>query len=87
MEYWLIFICGMGGSWAVELVNIYYFYEKEKDLPQRYRSFGFWLCRFLLSVIGGGLALAYNINSLILAIHIGAATPLIIQQLARTRVE
>jgi hypothetical protein len=87
MESWLLFLFGVFGSLSVELVNIYRMYDNEKALPVRYKKLGFWIVRILLSLVGGGLVLAYNITIPILAIHIGAATPLIIQQLARTAPE
>src|SRR2546421_6014124 len=84
--YW-IFLCGFLGSCAVEVVNLYHTYnvdtESDYVLPKRYRRVGFWVIRLLLALIAGGLAVAYKINKPLLAINIGAATPLIIQALGQ----
>ena len=78
-----IFICGFVGSFSVEILNIYLAYEKEKPLPERYRRWGFWVIRFLIALIGGTFALAYNAQSHILAMHIGASTLLIIDKFSQ----
>jgi hypothetical protein len=78
------FIWGFVGSVAVEVIAIIQFYTSaNSNLPERYSQFAFYVVRFLLALIGGGLAVAYNIDNPILAINIGAATPLIIQTFAQ----
>jgi hypothetical protein len=69
--YVMIFLCGFAGSAAVEIVSMYQFYQgasssnpRARVLPARYKTVGFWVVRFLLAVIAGGLALAYEINNL-----------------------
>lgn len=80
-----IFLWGFCGSAAVEVVNLYIYFNKDDNtLPSRYRRTGFWIIRVLLAIIAGGLALAYNIENPILAINIGAATPLIVQTLTKS---
>ncbi|MHC4537773.1 MAG: hypothetical protein ACYS6K_27905, partial [Planctomycetota bacterium] len=72
------------GSAAVEIVTAYgYLNKRPYKLPERYKKLAFWCVRLLLSLLAGGLALAYEIDSRILAMNVGAATPLIIQTLAR----
>jgi hypothetical protein len=79
-----VFIWGFCGSVAVEVVALLRYYETEaRHLPPRYRKRMFWILRVLLAVIGGGLALAYKIESAILAANIGASAPLILQALAQ----
>jgi hypothetical protein len=56
--------------------------SKMRVLPERYRRPGFWVVRFILALLAGGLAVAHAIDKPLLAINIGAATPLIIQALA-----
>jgi hypothetical protein len=74
------FFWGFTGSAAVEVVMLNQFFQTEPfSLPDRYRRPAFWVVRFLLAVIGGGLALAYEIDKPLLAANIGAATPLIIK--------
>lgn len=83
-----MFLWGFGGSAAVEIITLYgHFNDDNKSLPARYCRIGFWIVRLLLAVIAGGLALAYNVKNPILTIHVGAATPLIVQTLARTMPE
>src|SRR5580704_15287127 len=74
------FLCGFGGSIASEIVVLYQFYQIEPFvLPERYGKPSFWVVRVLMAVVGGGLALAYEIDKPLLAANIGAATPLIIK--------
>ncbi len=51
--------------------------------PTRYRHIGFWIARSALAIVGGLMAVAYNIQSPLLAINIGAATPAILRALAQ----
>lgn len=79
------FLWGVGGSVAVEAVSLYnYTNSRSGLLPKRYKRVAFWMVRMLLAIVAGGLALAYAVQTPIVAIHIGAATPLILQTLART---
>jgi len=78
-----IFLWGVGGSAAVEVVSIYQHLLSEQELPPRYSQVTFWVVRIFLALIGGGLAVAYNIGDKpLLAVNIGASTPLIIKSLA-----
>jgi len=78
-----VFAWGFGGSIAVEIVTLFNALHQRPQLPARYHSLAFWVVRLLVAVVAGGLALAYEIQTPILAINVGAATPLIIQALAR----
>jgi len=70
---------GFLGSASVELITLFGYYTSKRDrLPSRYRKVGFWVTRFVLAVLAGALAVAYEIDQRILAFNIGAATPLII---------
>lgn len=73
------FIWGFCGSLAVEVITLNSIYISEAGFPARYKKFWFWILRFMLAVVAGGLAVAYKIDQPILAANIGAATPLIIQ--------
>jgi len=81
----LTFLCGLGGSVAVELITLLREYEREPmSLPKRYKLVGFYMVRSCLAVAAGLLAVAYGVyDSPILAINIGASAPLIIQALTR----
>ena len=75
---------GFLGSAAVELMSLVGFYASRRErLPRRYRKAGFWVTRFVLALIAGALAVAYEIDRPILAFNIGAATPLIITFMAK----
>jgi hypothetical protein len=78
------YIWGAFGSIAMELINILAIFQSGRKFPSRYRRIGFWVVRLLVAAVGGGLAYAYSIDNKILAIHVGAATPFIMQQLSRT---
>lgn len=75
----ITFLCGFGGSIAVEVVLVNQLMQDSAPLPERYTKRIFWIVRFLLAIVGGGLALAYEIDKPLLAANIGAATPLIIK--------
>jgi len=78
------FLWGFGGSWAVEIVTLYQaFNTNPVFIPDRYKRFGFWVTRLLLAIVGGGLAVAYDIDKRILAANVGAATPALIFALAQ----
>jgi CBS-domain-containing membrane protein len=78
------FIWGFCGSVAVEIITLYQVYHtSEMTIPERYHRKGFWIVRFLLSIIAGGLAVAYDIDKPVLAVNIGASAPLIFQALAQ----
>jgi hypothetical protein len=78
------FIWGFCGSVAVEIITLYQVYHtKDMAMPERYKRKGFWIVRAFLSVIAGGLAVAYDIDKPILALNIGASAPLIFLALAQ----
>lgn len=77
------FLWGLVGSMAVEVVKIHWLFGAARRLPVRYSDPVFWIARSLLALTGGGLAVAYRIETPVLALHLGAATPLIVQALAQ----
>jgi hypothetical protein len=78
-----MFGLGFFGSWAAEVIVIYGIYQREAPFPNRYKKFGYWSIRFLVAVIAGGLAVSYKLTEPLPAIHVGVATPLIIQAFSR----
>jgi hypothetical protein len=79
-----VLLWGFLGSAAVELMNLLGFYTSRRGrLPIRYRKVGFWVTRFVLALVAGAVAVAYEIDQRILAFNIGAATPLIITFMAK----
>jgi hypothetical protein len=78
-----IFLWGVGGSVAIVIVHLYYHYERGLGIPSRYRKIGYWVVRTLVALLGGALAVAYDIDNPILAINIGASAPLLVTELGR----
>jgi hypothetical protein len=79
-----LFLLGFGGSCAAEVIVLYQLYQGEAAFPIRYRKLGFWVVRLLVAVVAGGLVVFYKLTDPIPALHVGIATPLIIQAFART---
>jgi hypothetical protein len=80
------FAWGFLGSMAVEVVTLFRLLQRADTapaLPARYRSPLYWSVRVALAGVGGGLAVAYEIDNPILAANIGAATPAIVTTLTR----
>lgn len=77
------FLWGFVGSLAVEVVRIHLVLGESRRLPLRYSKPQYWIVRLLLALTAGGLAVAYDIKTPVLALHVGAATPLIVQALAQ----
>jgi hypothetical protein len=80
------FAWGFLGSMAVEVVALFRLFQKTDDefvLPPRYRRPLYWIVRIFLAAVGGGLAVAYDIENPILAANVGAATPAIVTTLTR----
>lgn len=72
------FMWGAIGSAAIEVVTINREYRKHNKLPGYYKKWSFWLLRFIIVILSGFLVVAYKIKTIILAVQIGASTPLII---------
>jgi hypothetical protein len=81
MAPWVVFLFGLAGSAAVEALKVVVAYERGR-IPERYKKPGFWCVRSILGGFAGLLAVAYDVQSAILAMHIGAATPAIIENFA-----
>ena len=79
-----LFLCGFFGSSLVEVLAILRYYQSSSRLPMRYWKIGFWFFRFLLAIAGGVFAVLYNPASLLLAVHIGVSTPLLVATLTET---
>jgi hypothetical protein len=84
------FLWGFVGSAAMEVITLYQLYEStnlddptKSVLPARYKRIGFWLVRLTLALMAGGLAVVQDVTTPILAVNVGAATPLILQALAQ----
>jgi hypothetical protein len=79
MSVYLAFWLGFGGSVSVEVIAACrYYYPPAAPFPKRYKHLGFYLLRFFVALIAGGLAASYQVQNPVVAIHIGASAPLII---------
>ena len=75
---------GFVGSLAIEIVRLNFCIQRAPNrLPARYFLWKFYFAKALLAFVGGGVALAYHIQSPLLAFHIGAATPFIVLTFGR----
>jgi hypothetical protein len=77
------FAFGALGSILVEIINILAYFQRGR-FPERYQKALYWLTRAALAMGAGMIALAHDVQTKVLAIHLGVATPLILQALART---
>lgn len=81
------FLFGVMGSVALEVVHFFRATSTGRPLARRYSRVHFWVGRILMALTGGILAIAYSVTSDILAIHIGATAPLIIDNLSHRPAE
>lgn len=78
------FLWGFAGSLAVEILVLNEIFQNEHiTIPARYRCTMYWFVRLSLAVAGGGLAVAYGVQTPILALNIGATAPLLIRALSK----
>jgi len=81
---------GILGGMLPELLGLYRLRHTNKnDKPEWLRSVFYWVVTFTMVLLGGGTAFVYhkigiNVNELA-AIHLGAATPLIISSLEKRK--
>ena len=79
-----IFVYGFCGSAAMEIVAaLPIFHNQPIVFPERYKRVSFWIVRFLLAVIAGGLAVVYDVQTRVLAVNVGASAPLLLQALGQ----
>ena len=80
--YWAVFFCGILGGLGGELIHWASLYRQNVAAPYA-RKIGYWLVTVGLIATGGAMAVVYFGSSAqaIVAVHIGAATPLILQKL------
>ena len=76
------FLWGFLGSAAVEIMSLFGFYTtRAAGFPAAIG--GVRVTRFVLALVAGAIAVAYEIDQRILAFNIGAATPLIVTFMAK----
>jgi len=78
------FLWAFCASLAVEVLDVYAYLKAGTKIPARYRTAMYWVVRLLLGAIAGLLAVAHNITeNPLLAMNIGAATPVILRNLEK----
>lgn len=79
---------GIGGGTLAEIRSFYNLRQEER-LPKWIKSPFYWVITLLMIISGGGVAMIYlksgiNINE-IMAIHLGASSPLILNSLTKEK--
>lgn len=72
------------GSTASEVLFAQQFYSRHGRIPVRYTRVGFWVVTAMLATVAGLVVVAHGPSSKLMAIHLGAATPMIIRGFAST---
>jgi hypothetical protein len=80
----VVFYWGMFGSVAVEIARGCLCFDKTGKFPARYSKVSYWAMRVLLALVGGGMAWGYGIDNAVLALHLGACTPLLLERFANS---
>lgn len=76
------FLFGFLGSVSQEIVQVLAAYERNaRRLPLMYRKPGYWIVRFLLALMGGGLAVVLDASGPWNAMYIGASAKYILSGL------
>ena len=76
-----VFAFGFLGTVIVEIGVAAGRYDRHATLPKQYHQRAYWVVKLLLAVAGGVLAVAHGVSTPLLALQVGAATPLMITAL------
>ena len=72
------------GSAAVDVLDLNQIFQAERvRVPSRFKCALYWFVRLCLAAVGGGIALAYNVQTPMLALNLGATAPLVISALSK----
>src|SRR5713226_7891967 len=83
-----LFLWGCLGAVGIELFSaVRYLQEPPGRLPARYLNAAYWLSRLVLVLISGGLSVMIGARSVIGAVYVGAAAPLLFATLVVTSLE
>lgn len=72
------FFWGFTGSLATETPSLSRALRAGRALPKRFRRVSYWLARLAIAVVAGLVTVAAQVQSPLLAMHVGAATPLLL---------
>ncbi len=77
MNIFETFIWGFIGSFIIDLYGAF----QGKNSSKKYKTSTDWIVVVLLAIVAGFMAVAYNIDNRLLALQIGASTPLLLNKL------
>ena len=82
---WTVFLVGAAGGIARELLH-WYALRRDERLPAYAASPVYWIITLAMVVFGGGIAVLYFGSRAdgVVAFHVGASAPLLLQKLAST---
>jgi hypothetical protein len=79
------FLWGTVGSVAVEVVNLVKIFNSGRRFPKKFKVRWYWVVRAMLAIVAGLVAVATQFEFPLLALQVGAATPLIVDAWAKRR--
>ncbi len=80
------FLWGLVGSVAVDILDLNQMFQVERvRVPGRFKCALYWFVRLCLAAVGGGIAVAYDVQTPMLALNLGATAPLVIGALSKRR--
>jgi len=79
------FLWGAAGSIAVEVVHLVRIFNSGKSFPKKFKTPWYWVARVMLAVVAGMVSAATQFNLPLLALQVGAATPMIVDGWAKRR--
>ena len=80
-----LFLWGAAGSIAVEVVHLVKRFNSGRPFPKKFKVRWYWVARAMLASVAGLVAVATQFDMPLLALQVGAATPLIVDAWARRR--
>lgn len=80
------FLIGCFGSLSLDMIRLVRSMEREGKIVAPFNDWKHWIVRFLLMLVGGGLAHVHGLSSHlnpVLALQIGATAPAIIEAVSQ----
>jgi hypothetical protein len=82
LPFWTPYLFGALGSLAVDLYEAQVCYRRGR-FPSRYSRLGYYAVRTGFACLSAMIVLGYGVENPIVAFHLGAATPVLIQEFSR----
>jgi hypothetical protein len=80
-----LFLWGVLGSLAVEVVHLVKVFNSGRPFPKKFKVRWYWVVRAMLAAVAGLVAVATQFELPLLALQVGAATPWIVDTWAKRR--